>query len=97
MQVLTAIEHLRKQATQQKINRLKSIKDFLLNAVNEEWIKEALKDRMEICKTEKALIVNIDEFFFDIDSLSFLDFCKINFKGSFNTDKIIKITDLRAF
>jgi len=93
MKVLTAIEHLKANAKRQHLKRLKQIKRFIINSIDEDWIKKEVKNRITICKNQNEMIVDVDELFFRIDGVSFEIFCIANFVGRFNSDKQFFIED----
>ena len=99
MEVLTAIENLRIEANNNKIDELKKIVDFIKNAksIQEDWEGELklILERIDIDETEMEIIVDVDEFFFNVDGVSFEEFSKKNFVGDFNSDKQFRIKGLK--
>ena len=87
------IKDLRNKAKKDHINRLLTIKEYLINNVHEDYLKDKLRDRIELDEIHLKLTINIDEFYFCIDGYSFERFCKQHFKGSFNSDKQFLIKD----
>ncbi len=94
MKVLTAIEHLKQNAKRQHLKRLKKIKRLIINSIEEDSMKKVIKNSMTICKVQNEIIMDVDELFFEIDGLSFEEFCKKHFIGHFNNDKTFFIRDL---
>jgi|TARA_R100001530_G_C4255951_1_gene139149 hypothetical protein len=95
MIVLTAIESLRIEAKNNKMNELKKIVDFIEIATSEqeEWEGQSqhILNNIDIDINEMEILVDIDELHFKIDGESFEAFCNKNFIGNFNSDKQFRI------
>lgn len=85
---------LRQKTKRDHVNRLLTIKEYLINNIHEDFLKDKLEKRIELDLDNLWLTVNIDEFYFIIDGYDFEVFCKENFKGHFNSDKQFIIEDL---
>jgi len=87
------IQDLKNKAHEAHLNRLLSIKEYLINNINEKHLKDKLESRMDLDKTCLWLTIDIDEFYFYINDCSFQEFCQQHFNGYFNGDKQFIIKD----
>jgi uncharacterized lipoprotein YajG len=92
MKITTAIELLRHNSEQRKLQEMKDLKALIILATNN-YMTE--KDFTIGFLDDTDLVVNLDEISVDIDGLFIADWLRANCHTKFESDKSINVTGLR--
>tara|TARA_R100000781_G_scaffold29996_1_gene22004 strand:- start:2921 stop:3265 length:345 start_codon:yes stop_codon:yes gene_type:complete len=94
MKIQTATELIKKQALKNRLSEFDSILSVIEMASGVS--RDDMRYDIEVWTGSVCLRINVDEWYFDIDGLSFEDWCRQNCEGDFNTDKWYRIDSLNG-
>ncbi len=83
--MITATEMIQKQAQQNRLNEFESILTIVEMASG--CKREDIKFEIDTVFGKAQMMINIDEWYFEVDNQSFADWCRTNCVGDFNSDK----------
>lgn len=92
MRTLTAIEFLRQKNKKQLIEKMEELRDILIFG-SDGILSE--KDFSIGHMSDTDMHINVDEIFFNIEGLDWLDWIKLHCETELESDKSITITRLR--
>ena len=94
MKIQTATELIKKQALKNRLSEFDSILSVIEMASGVS--RDDMRYDIEVWTGSVCLRINVDEWYFDIDGLSFADWCIKNCEGDFNNDKWFRIDSLNG-
>jgi hypothetical protein len=104
MEVITATNLLQKRAVKNRLDEFNSILEIveISSGISRDHISFEIAEVIggllapaDTCGS-LCLRINIDEWFFMVDGKAFVDWCRENCVGRFNSDKWIEINSLKA-